>query len=285
MKFRRAWNSPRPVTDRSPRAYARARVLLCSAAHVGTTCNRLLEQKVVRRQPWTHGTALANLLLAAGCLLTPVGTAAAQQGYPPPPGSYDSEYTPPPHRAEARGDTMQGAQRHNGGSVLPGSAPPLNAAARTEPLDSSTRFSAPPPKARRSDDPSAAAAQAARRSSAYAEPAGGFVPTPPNSNSPGGDYRVNGFRPSAAPSGPDHQSPPAYPGHQALPGRAAGHGAGAPAPPGRPAYPAPAGPATVRSQLGDSTTRGFYPGPVDTAGRPSGSPQAADGAAVFRPVD
>jgi hypothetical protein len=241
---------------------------------------------VVRRQPRTHGTALATLLLAAGCLLTPVGTVAAQQGYPPPPGSYNSEYTPPPHRAEARGDTMQGAERYDGGSILPGSASPPNAAARTEPLDSSTRFSAPLPKARHSDDPPAAAAQAARRSSTYAEPAGGFVPTPPNSNSPGGDYRVNGFRPSAAPSGPDHQSAlPAYPGHQALPGRASGYGAGAPAPPGRPAYPAPAGPATVRGHLGDSTTRGFYPGPVDTAGRPLGSPQAADGAAVFRPVD
>ena len=242
---------------------------------------------MVRGQPRTHGTALANLLLVAGCLLTPVGTVAAQQGYPPPPGSYDSEYTPLPHRAEARGDTMQGAERHDGGSVLPGSAAPPNAAAWTEPLDSSTRFSAPLPKARRSDDPSAAAAQAARRSSTYAEPAGGFVPTPPNSNSPGGDHRVNGFRPSVAPSGPDHQSPPAYPGHQALPGRAAGHGAGAPAPapPGRPAYPAPASPATSRSHHGDSTTRGLYPGPVDTTGRPLGASQAADGAAVFRPVD
>ena len=240
---------------------------------------------MTRRPPRTHATAVANLLLTAGCLLTSVGTVAAPQGYPPPPGSYDSEYTLP-HPAEVLSDTMQAAGGYDSRGVLPGSAAPPSSTTRTEPHGSSAQFGAPPAAALRSDDSSAAATQAAGRRSTYASPASGFLPALPDSTSAGGDYRDGGFRPPALSSGPDYrQAPPAYPRHQTFPGRAPGHAAPPPARPGRPTYRSPADPATVRVHPADASSQGFYPGPVDAANRPPGSPQAADGAAVFRPVN
>jgi hypothetical protein len=230
---------------------------------------------------------LTRLLLVAACLMAYVCTPAAQQGYPPPPGSYDSEYTPSPQRSTATDGAAKRAKRDDGGSVPPGAAPPPQTATGVYTYGSATRFGAPPTATRHSDDPPAATARAVRRPSADAAIDSSFIRTPSDDAGVYGDYAAGGFRPAVGPNEWDSQrAAPAYPTPLVPPRGTYGTGTPLPKAPARPVYPAPAGgPATSTRSPRDSTASGFYPGPADATNRPAYQKPAPAEGAVFRPVN
>ena len=243
----------------------------------------LPKQSVTRALP---RRPLAKLLLAAVCLLTLVCTPAARQGYPPPPGSYDSEYTPPPQRSTATEGAARPAKRDTGGSVPLVTAPAAEAAARDDTYRSTTRFGAQPRETRHGDDPSAATARTVRRPSADAAADSRFLPTPIDDAGVHADYPAGGFRPAVGPGEWDDQrAAPPHPAPWMSPRGTRGTVTPVPAAPARPAYPTPAGPAVSKRNAQESTAWGFYPGAADTSNRPADAPQAPAGGAVFRPVD